>query len=105
MLVQSAMAQVAHVIHDAAVLAAPNEPNTDNLAKWLRGFFGPIFLVVVGIVAIFFLFTREITRFAQFLVLAVGIAVVFYTPGIIPSIATAIAKALGVENAGGSGGG
>ena len=46
-----------------------------------QGLFGSLFLGIVGIVAIFFLFTREITRFVQFIVLAVAIAVIFYTPG------------------------
>ena len=53
--------------------------------------------VFVGIVAIFFLFTREITRFVQFIVLAVAIAVIFYTPGIVHTLATGIANALGVH--------
>jgi hypothetical protein len=56
-----------------------------------------LFLGIVGIVAIFFLFTREITRFVQFLVLAVAIAVVFYTPSIVQVLATGIANALGVH--------
>jgi len=34
-------------------------------------------------------FTREITRFVQFIVLAVAIAVVFYTPSIVQTLATA----------------
>jgi hypothetical protein len=53
--------------------------STQGLVTYLQGLFGPLFLGIVGIVAIFFLFTREITRFVQFLVLAVAIAVVFYT--------------------------
>jgi hypothetical protein len=56
-----------------------------------------LFLGIVGIVAIFFLFTREITRFVQFIVLAVAIAVIFYTPGIVHALATGIANALGVH--------
>jgi hypothetical protein len=48
-------------------------------------------------VAIFFLFTREITRFVQFLVLAVAIAVIFYTPDIVQELAKGIANALGVH--------
>jgi hypothetical protein len=52
----------------------------------LQGLFGPPFLGIVGIVAIFFLFTREITRFVQFMVLAVAIAVVFYTPSIVQTL-------------------
>jgi len=57
----------------------------------------PLFLVIVSIVAIFFLFTREITRFVQFIVLAIGIGVVFYVPNVIETTAKAIAKALGVS--------
>ncbi|MFP3961468.1 hypothetical protein SMC26_03975 [Actinomadura fulvescens] len=80
------------------VLAEPNdELKTDDLAEFLRQFFGPLFLVIVSIVAIFFLFTREITRFVQFIVLAIGVGVVFYVPNIIETMAKAIAKALGVD--------
>jgi hypothetical protein len=77
--------------------AAPADSlNTDSLAKWLREIFGPLFLVIVSIVAIFFLFTREITRFVQFIILAIGIGIIFYVPNIIETTAKAIAKALGV---------
>ncbi|TDC72655.1 hypothetical protein [Actinomadura sp. 7K507] len=80
------------------VLAAPgDELKTDQLADWLRQIFGPLFLVIVSIVAIFFLFTREITRFVQFILLAIGIGVVFYVPNIIETTAKAIATALGVD--------
>ena len=68
--------------------------STQGLVAYLQGLFGPLFL---GIVAIFFLFTREITRFVQFLVLAVAIAVVFYTPSIVQVLATSIANTLGVH--------
>jgi hypothetical protein len=71
--------------------------STTNLVTYLQGLFGPLFLGIVGIVAIFFLFTREIIRFVQFLVLAVAIAVVFYTPSIVQTLATGIANALGVH--------
>ncbi|MGH3378807.1 MAG: hypothetical protein ACRDP6_29175 [Actinoallomurus sp.] len=83
----------------AALLAAANNgPNTQGLADWLQKLFGPLFLAIVGIVALFFLFTREITRFVQFIVLAIAIAVVFYWPGVIQSIASGIATALGVKS-------
>ncbi|WP_017605634.1 hypothetical protein [Nocardiopsis alkaliphila] len=75
---------------------ADNAPDTGGLADFLRGFFGPLFLVIVSIVAIFFLFTREITRFAQFMILAIFIGIVFYVPGIIEVIAVALARAMGV---------
>ena len=78
--------------------AAPQAAiSTVGLVDYLQTLFGPLFLGLVGIVALFFLFTREITRFVQFIVLAVAIAVVFYTPSIIQALATGIANALGVH--------
>ncbi|MBO0823270.1 MAG: hypothetical protein J2P28_03560 [Actinobacteria bacterium] len=77
--------------------ARPVALSTQGLVSYLQGLFGPLFLGTVGICAIFFLFTREITRFVQFIVLAIGIAVIFYTPSIVQTIATGIAHALGVH--------
>lgn len=77
--------------------APPMSLNTTGLVSYLQGLFGPLFLGIVGIVALFFLFTREIIRFVQFIVLAVAIAVVFYTPSIVQTLAQGIAKALGVH--------
>jgi hypothetical protein len=55
-------------------VASPVALSTSGLVTYLQGLFGPLFLGIVGIVAIFFLFTREILRFVQFVVLAVAIA-------------------------------
>ena len=44
-----------------------------------------------------FLFTRELTKFAQFLILAVAVAIVFYTPGLVETVAKGITHALGVH--------
>jgi hypothetical protein len=71
--------------------------STTGLVTYLQGLFGPLFLGIVGIVAIFFLFTREIIRFVQFFVLEVAIAVIFYTPDIVQTLAKGIAGALGVH--------
>jgi len=79
------------------VAAAPSGLSTSGLVSYLQGLFGPLFLGIVGIVALFFLFTREIIRFVQFLVLAVAIAVIFYTPSIVQTLAKGIANALGVH--------
>lgn len=79
------------------IIAASDGLDPTGLADWLRKFFGPLFLVVVSIVAIFFLFTREITRFVQFLILAIAIGIIFYVPNIIEVTARTIAKALGVS--------
>ena len=78
--------------------AAPQAAvSTVGLVNYLQSLFGPLFLGLVDIVALYFLFTREITRFVQFIVLAVLIAVVFYTPGIVQALAAGIANALGVH--------
>ena len=77
--------------------SAPLALSTTDLVTYLQGLFGPLFLGIVGIVAIFFLFTREIIRFVQYLVLAVAIGVIFYTPDIVQTLAKGIAGALGVH--------
>jgi hypothetical protein len=79
------------------ITSQPLALSTSGLVSYLQGLFGPIFLGIVGIVAIFFLFTREIIRFVQFIVLAIAIAVIFYTPSIVQTIASGIANALGVH--------
>jgi len=83
--------------YHSLILAASSSLSTSGLVSYLQGLFGPLFLGIVGIVALFFLFTREIIRFVQFLVLAVAIAVIFYTPSIVQTLATGIANALGVH--------
>jgi hypothetical protein len=79
------------------IIAAPSLLSITLFVNYLQGLFGPLFLGIVGIVALFFLFTREIIRFVQFLVLAVAIAVIFYTPSIVQTLAQGIANALGVH--------
>jgi hypothetical protein len=79
------------------ITTPPLALSTTGLVTYLQGLFGPLFLGIVGIVAIFFLFTREIIRFVQFVVLAVAIGVIFYTPGIVQTLAKGIATALGVH--------
>jgi hypothetical protein len=71
--------------------------STQGLVTWLQGLFAPLFLGIVGFCAVFFLFTREIIRFAQFIILAIVIAVIFYWPVTIQVIASGLAKALGVH--------
>jgi hypothetical protein len=83
--------------HYLLISSTPLALSTTGLVTYLQGLFGPLFLGIVGIVAIFFLFTREITRFVQFIVLAILIAVVFYVPDIVEILAKGIANALGVH--------
>lgn len=73
----------------AAIIAA----GSDGLVSAIRNFIGPIFLLAIGIAAMSFLFQRQVTQFLQFAALAVGIAIFFYYPGIIQTVAGFFAKA------------
>ena len=66
-------------MHTHLAATVPLALSTQGLVGYQQGLLGPI---IVGIVAIFFLFTREITRFVRFMVLAV----VFYTPSIMQTL-------------------
>jgi tetrahydromethanopterin S-methyltransferase subunit D len=74
-----------------------NVTASTHLVDWLRGLIAPLLLGGIGIGAIFFLFQREVMRFAQFILLAILCTGIFYTPGIIPWIAKGITGALGVH--------
>jgi hypothetical protein len=43
--------------------------DTQGLVSYLQSLFGPLFRGIVGIVALFFLFTRDVTRFAHVITL------------------------------------
>lgn len=77
------------IAFDLVLAASPG----DKLANMLRDFIAPLFLLAVGIAALSFLFQRQVTQFLQFAALAVGIAVFFYFPGIIETLAGLISKA------------
>lgn len=60
---------------------------SESLVDGLRNFIGPILMLVMGIVAITFLFKREMTQFMIFLGIAIVVAIIFYAPGLITNIA------------------
>jgi len=68
-----------------------------NISKLIRDFIGPILLIVIGVVAITFLFKRQLTQFFQFMALAILVALLFYTPGVLPAIAGWVSRLFGVE--------
>ena len=63
------------------IAVQPLALSTTGLVSYLQGLFGPLFLGIVGIVAIFFLFTREIIRFVQFIVLAIAMKAAIWPTG------------------------
>lgn len=63
-------------------------PNAQSFVDAAKAFIGPIFMLVVGVVALSFLFKRQLTQFFQFFALVILIGILFYVPGIIESFAT-----------------
>lgn len=83
--------EVLSSINDFVLAAASG----NSLATGIRNFIGPILMLVMGIVAITFLFRREMTQFIIFLVIAIVVAIIFYAPDVIKSIAQGVEKGTG----------
>lgn len=71
----------------------------DSLATGIRNFVGPILMLVIGIVAITFLFRREMTQFLIFIVIAVVVAILFYAPDVIANLGRNINDETGLDGA------
>lgn len=66
----------------------------DGLATAIRNFIAPIVLLVIGIMALKYLFRHELTQFFEFAALTVGIGVFFYSPDVVQSLSQVIANAI-----------
>lgn len=94
-----------HGIMGDAILAAGSSPGStpvstntgQTFADSIKTFVAPIVLLVIGLVAISFLFKRQLTQFFQFMALAVLAGVFFYTPGIVENIARFISGLFGAS--------
>lgn len=73
------------------VLAAGSE----SLADGIRNFIGPLLMLTMGIVAMTFLFKRQMTEFFIFLIVAISVCVIFYGPGLITSLAKDVSQSSG----------
>lgn len=71
------------------ILAAAS---ANSLAEGVRNFVGPILMLVMGIVAITFLFRREMTQFIIFIVIAIVVAIIFYSPDVISNLGQDVSK-------------
>lgn len=65
-----------------------------KLADAVTKFLGPLLLLAMGLAAMTFLFQQQITRFLQFLALAIGVALMFYFPDVTKNVAELLEKAL-----------
>lgn len=71
--------------------------STQGLVNYMQGLLAPLFLGLISIMAVFFLFRREMIKFVEFIALAILVAVLFYTPGIVQLLASGLSTALGVH--------
>lgn len=76
---------------DPSANAANASATTQTILNNIQNFLGPIFLAMIGILALTFLMKKQMKRFIEFMILAVAVAVLFYDPGIVKNIASAIA--------------
>lgn len=74
------------IVGSVTFLAGGVDAITDNI----RDFVGPIYLLVVSIVAIIFLLKRQTSALIQFMVIAIIVGVLLFTPQVIQSLATLI---------------
>lgn len=59
----------------------------EDITQTIQAYVGPFLLLVIGIVAFTFLFQRQIMQFVLFLIIAIVVAILFYAPGVVKSIA------------------
>ena len=68
---------------------------SESLVNGIRDFIGPILMLIMGIVAITFLFRREMTQFMVFLGICIVCSIIFYAPGLISNIAKNVNESTG----------
>ena len=71
--------------------------STQGLVNYMQALLAPLFLGLISIMAVFFLFRREMIKFVEFIALAILVAILFYTPGIVQLLASALSTSLGVH--------
>lgn len=71
---------------------------SDTIVQTVQAYVGPILLLLIGIVALTFLFKREVMQFVIFLIIAILVAVLFYSPGIVKAIADAFTNSTGLSH-------
>lgn len=66
--------------------------SSNNIVKIIRNFVGPIVLLIVSLLAITFLFRREMTQFIIFIVIGVVVLAIFYVPDFIANLGKNVGK-------------
>ena len=75
---------------------------SDDIVKTVQAYVGPILLLIIGIVALTFLFKREMMQFVIFIIIAILVSIFFYAPGVIKTIAQSFTGETGLDAGDGS---
>jgi hypothetical protein len=70
--------------------ADPGSQIGKNIGDMLQGLAGPVFLALLGLMAIAFLAGRKISQFAVYAVVAVGVGILIFDPTGVKNIITSI---------------
>jgi hypothetical protein len=62
------------------LILAAGMPDSAAAVEAIRTFVGPIFIGILGFIALNFLFRRQLTQFFQFFAIAVLVGVFFWSP-------------------------
>lgn len=93
-IISSIVAWVVAFDFTAAAIDPVIAVTTGELVDQVRNFLGPILLLIVSVLALTFLFKRQVSAFLTFLLFAVVIFAIFYAPGIVESLG----KSFGEQN-------
>lgn len=70
----------------------------EDIVAAVQSYVGPILLLIIGIISITFLMRREVMALVIFLVIGIVVAILFYAPGVIKSIALAFTGETGLDS-------
>lgn len=74
----------------------------EDIVHAVQVYVGPILLLVISVMALKFLFKTQMMQFGIFVLVAILVAILFYAPGVIKTIAQAFAGETGLEGTGGN---
>lgn len=63
-----------------------------NIQTWLAGNLGPIFLMAIGCMAVYYLFKREMGKFIGFVITAAIVAVFVFAPEFVKDWGISVVK-------------
>jgi uncharacterized membrane protein YoaK (UPF0700 family) len=67
----------------------------EGVIENIRDFITPIFLLIVGVVAMTFLFKRQTTQLIQFMLIATLVGMLLFSPEIISNFSTWVSDVFG----------